>query len=35
MSLGSSPAEMASGQYWIHPSLAEVVENALLELATE
>ncbi|MCW2710996.1 MAG: mtr, partial [Marmoricola sp.] len=35
MSLGSSPAEMASGQYWIHPSLAEVVENALLELTTE
>ena len=35
MSLGSSPYEMSRGQYWIHPSLAEVVENALLQLATE
>ncbi len=34
MSLGSSPAEMARGQYWIHPALAEVVENALLKLVT-
>ena len=32
MSLGSTPAEMARGQYWPHPSLAEVVENALLQL---
>lgn len=24
--------EMARGQYWIHPALAEVVENALLGL---
>jgi mycothione reductase len=32
MSLGSTPAEMAHGQYWPHPSLAEVVENALLQL---
>ena len=24
--------EMARGQYWIHPALAEVVENALLKL---
>jgi mycothione reductase len=24
--------EMASGQYWIHPALSEVVENALLAL---
>ena len=23
---------MARGQYWIHPALAEVVENALLKL---
>jgi mycothione reductase len=23
---------MARGQYWIHPALAEVVENALLTL---
>ncbi|MET0999319.1 MAG: mycothione reductase [Marmoricola sp.] len=35
MSLGSSPYEMSRGQYWLHPSLAEVVENALLKLVTE
>ncbi len=35
MSLGSSPTQMTRGQYWIHPSLAEVVENALLKLVTE
>jgi mycothione reductase len=35
MSLGDSPREMARGQYWIHPSLAEVVENALLKMVTE
>ncbi len=35
MSLGSSSSEQARGQYWIHPSLAEVVENALLKLATK
>ncbi len=35
MSLGNSPKEMARGQYWIHPSLAEVVENALLKMVTE
>jgi mycothione reductase len=33
MSLDNSPADMARRQYWPHPSLAEVVENALLELA--
>ena len=32
MSLGSTVSEMARGQYWIHPALAEVVENALLGL---
>ena len=32
MSLGTDVATMARGQYWIHPSLAEVVENALLAL---
>jgi mycothione reductase len=32
MSLGTTPAEMAHGQYWIHPALAEVVENGLLKL---
>lgn len=34
MSLGSSPDETARGQYWLHPSLAEVVENALLKIVT-
>jgi len=32
MSFGLSAPEMASGQYWIHPGLPEVVENALLGL---
>ncbi len=32
MSLGATVAEMAHGQYWIHPALAEVVENGLLKL---
>ena len=32
MSFGLTAAEMARGQYWIHPALPEVVENALLEL---
>ena len=30
MSFGLTAAEMARGQYWIHPALPEVVENALL-----
>jgi mycothione reductase len=34
MSLGNSPREVARGQYWPHPSMAEVVENALLEFIT-
>jgi mycothione reductase len=29
---GQRLAHMARGQYWIHPALSEVVENALLEL---
>ncbi|MEO7448957.1 MAG: mycothione reductase [Humibacillus sp.] len=33
MALGSTVGELARGQYWIHPALAEVVENALLGLA--
>ncbi|WP_432558852.1 mycothione reductase [Granulicoccus sp. GXG6511] len=33
MSFGLGVREMARGQYWIHPALAEVVENALLSLA--
>lgn len=32
MSLGIDAHTMARGQYWIHPALAEVVENALLGL---
>jgi len=32
MSFGLTAAEMARGQYWIHPALPEVVENALLTL---
>jgi mycothione reductase len=33
MSFGQTAAEVARGQYWIHPAMAEVVENALLGLA--
>ncbi len=32
MSFGLSVPDMARGQYWIHPALPEVVENALLGL---
>lgn len=32
MSLGITAHHMARGQYWIHPAMAEVVENALLGL---
>lgn len=32
MSFGLSVPDMARGQYWIHPALTEVVENALLGL---
>jgi mycothione reductase len=32
MSFGLRAREMATGQYWIHPALPEVVENALLGL---
>jgi len=32
MSFGLTAREMATGQYWIHPALPEVVENALLGL---
>jgi mycothione reductase len=32
MSFGLDAKDMASGQYWIHPALPEVVENALLGL---
>jgi mycothione reductase len=32
MSFGLATQQMARGQYWIHPALPEVVENALLDL---
>jgi mycothione reductase len=32
MSFGLGARDMARGQYWIHPALTEVVENALLAL---
>ncbi|GEE02489.1 pyridine nucleotide-disulphide oxidoreductase family protein [Gordonia spumicola] len=32
MSFGLSARDMARGQYWIHPALPEVLENALLGL---
>lgn len=32
MSFGLTVPELARGQYWIHPALTEVVENALLDL---
>ena len=32
MSFGLTATEMATGQYWIHPALPELVENALLGL---
>jgi mycothione reductase len=32
MSFGLPTRELARGQYWIHPALPEVVENALLSL---
>jgi mycothione reductase len=35
MSFGLRGQDMARGQYWIHPALPEVVENALLALCGE
>lgn len=35
MSFGLSVEDMARGQYWIHPALPEVIENALLGLVTQ
>ncbi len=32
MSFGLGAKEMAAGQYWIHPAMTELVENALLAL---
>ena len=31
MQFGQTAAEVATGTYWIHPALTEVVENALLD----
>ncbi|OBC14326.1 mycothione reductase [Mycobacterium sp. 852013-50091_SCH5140682] len=33
MSFGQTARDVAHGQYWIHPALPEVIENALLGLA--
>ena len=33
MSLGQDALSVARGQYWIHPAMSELVENALLDLA--
>ncbi|MDV6012777.1 mycothione reductase [Haloechinothrix sp. LS1_15] len=35
MSFGLDAASMARGQYWIHPGMPELVENALLNLPLE
>ncbi|CAI9405319.1 mycothione reductase [Aestuariimicrobium sp. T2.26MG-19.2B] len=35
MSLGTDIETMARGQYWIHPALTEVIENALLGLVEQ
>ena len=35
MTFGLNAREMATGQYWIHPALPEVIENALLGLALD
>lgn len=35
MSFGLDAQTMARGQYWIHPALTEVIENALLSLRTD
>ena len=35
MAFGTTVQQVARGQYWIHPALAEVVENALLGLRVD
>ena len=35
MSFGLAAQDMARGQYWIHPALPEVIENALLGVCIE
>jgi mycothione reductase len=32
MSFGQPAPEVARGQYWIHPAMTEVIENALIGL---
>ena len=32
---GQRVADLARGQYWVHPTLSEVVENALLKLPVD
>ena len=32
MAFGQRADEVATGQYWIHPALPEVIENGLLGL---
>jgi len=32
MTFGTQARTVARDQYWIHPAMAEVVENALLDL---
>ena len=31
MQFGQTADDVAEGQYWIHPALGEVVENALID----
>jgi len=35
MSFGLDARSMARRQYWIHPAMPEVIENALLDLALD
>jgi mycothione reductase len=35
MRFGLAAKDMARGQYWIHPALSELIENALLALCGE
>jgi mycothione reductase len=35
MSFGLDARSMARGQYWIHPAMPELIENALLNLPLE
>ena len=35
MSFGQDARELARGQYWIHPAMPELIENALLQLGDD